>query len=93
MYHLKALQGAFAEHQTAINKLKMSRKIRSVQVRTPEDLTACDALIIPGGGDIFIDDVQRQSHTDSHAKPRVHHDRFIGSLSWSSRALAKLFED
>jgi len=44
-----ALQGAFAEHQVALQKLPIPRKVSVVLVRTPEDLERCDALIIPGG--------------------------------------------
>ncbi|TFK35085.1 SNO glutamine amidotransferase [Crucibulum laeve] len=44
-----ALQGAFAEHQTALQKLSLTRKIEVILVRTVEDLDRCDALIIPGG--------------------------------------------
>ncbi|ESK94253.1 pyridoxine [Moniliophthora roreri MCA 2997] len=42
-----ALQGAFIEHEASIQRL--NRRIRVIQVRTPEDLEKCDALIIPGG--------------------------------------------
>ncbi|KAI0317690.1 SNO glutamine amidotransferase [Amylostereum chailletii] len=42
-----ALQGAFAEHQAMLQKL--SPKVHVVLVRTPDELTQCDALIIPGG--------------------------------------------
>lgn len=44
-----ALQGAFAEHQTALQGLSCQKKIAVVLVRSAEDLLACDALIIPGG--------------------------------------------
>ncbi|KAJ3709564.1 glutamine amidotransferase subunit pdxT [Lentinula raphanica] len=44
-----ALQGAFAEHQSALNRLNPSRKLNVILVRTPDDLCQCDALIIPGG--------------------------------------------
>ncbi|KAJ7661533.1 glutamine amidotransferase subunit pdxT [Mycena polygramma] len=44
-----ALQGAFAEHQTRLQSLRLKRKITAVLVKTPEDLKRCDALIIPGG--------------------------------------------
>ncbi|KAG1740202.1 PdxT/SNO family [Suillus paluster] len=44
-----ALQGAFAEHQAALKKLSCQKKIAIVLVRAAEDLSACDALIIPGG--------------------------------------------
>jgi len=44
-----ALQGAFAEHQAMLLKISGKRGIEVVQVRTPEELKRCDALIIPGG--------------------------------------------
>lgn len=47
-----ALQGAFAEHQAMFQKLSMKRRLHIVQVRTPEDLKKCDALVIPGGGEV-----------------------------------------
>lgn len=54
---LVALQGAFAEHQQTLNllatksctKVKSLKKLTSILVKTPEELAACDALIIPGG--------------------------------------------
>ncbi|KAF8638473.1 hypothetical protein AX17_002184 [Amanita inopinata Kibby_2008] len=49
MIGILALQGAFAEHQTALQKLSLKRKISVIQVRTSEDLDKCDALVIPGG--------------------------------------------
>ncbi|KAG2065923.1 SNO glutamine amidotransferase [Suillus decipiens] len=44
-----ALQGAFAEHQSALQKLSCQKKITVILVRTAEDLSVCGALIIPGG--------------------------------------------
>ncbi|KAJ4466647.1 SNO glutamine amidotransferase [Lentinula edodes] len=45
-----ALQGAFAEHEASLNRLNLNnRKLNVVFVRTPDDLSLCDALIIPGG--------------------------------------------
>lgn len=45
------MQGAFAEHQTALQRLSIPGwKVSVLQVRTPEDLASCDALVIPGGG-------------------------------------------
>ncbi|KAK7053792.1 alpha/beta-hydrolase [Favolaschia claudopus] len=44
-----ALQGAFAEHQTRLQNLRLKHKITAPLVKTPEDLQRCDALIIPGG--------------------------------------------
>lgn len=40
-----ALQGAFAKHQESLERLG----VEAVQVRTPEQLNACEALVIPGG--------------------------------------------
>jgi len=44
-----ALQGAFAEHQAMLQKISGKGRIEVIQVRTPEELKRCDALIIPGG--------------------------------------------
>jgi 5'-phosphate synthase pdxT subunit len=49
-----ALQGAFAEHQTALQSLSCQKKIAVVLVRSTEDLLACDGLIIPGGGETSV---------------------------------------
>ncbi len=40
-----ALQGAFAAHEAALTEVGASTR----QVRTPADLTAVDALVMPGG--------------------------------------------
>lgn len=40
-----ALQGNFAKHEEMVKSLG----IRTKQVRTPQDLKECDALILPGG--------------------------------------------
>ena len=50
MSHGIALQGAFVEHEKALQRLRLKRKISVLQVRTREELDCCDALIIPGGG-------------------------------------------
>ncbi|EST06833.1 Glutamine amidotransferase subunit PdxT [Kalmanozyma brasiliensis GHG001] len=46
-----AIQGAFREHASHVNRLNTlhASTIRSVLVRTPEQLADCDALIMPGG--------------------------------------------
>jgi len=44
-----ALQGAFAEHKASLLRLNLNRKLNVILVRTPEDLSECSALIIPGG--------------------------------------------
>ncbi|KAL1747784.1 PdxT/SNO family [Schizophyllum fasciatum] len=43
------MQGAFIEHEKALLRLRVQRRISVVQVRTREELDRCDALIIPGG--------------------------------------------
>jgi 5'-phosphate synthase pdxT subunit len=45
-----ALQGAFAEHQAMLQNISGKGHLEVIQVRTPEELEQCDALIIPGGG-------------------------------------------
>ncbi|QRV94219.1 pyridoxal biosynthesis protein PDX2 [Ceratobasidium sp. AG-Ba] len=42
-----ALQGAFAEHKAIVSRV--TPRVQTALVRTPEDLATCDALIIPGG--------------------------------------------
>lgn len=49
-----ALQGAFSEHIQLLRKAfaalpNESTKWSTIEVRTIEELDACDALIIPGG--------------------------------------------
>ena len=45
-----AMQGAFAEHQVALQKVRVDRPIKIMLIRQVEDLVKCDGLIIPGGG-------------------------------------------
>ena len=42
-----ALQGAFEEHQRAIESI--SPQIKTVQIRTPDQFDAIDGIILPGG--------------------------------------------
>jgi 5'-phosphate synthase pdxT subunit len=48
-----ALQGAFIEHvhmlEQVAQKMRSQVKLKISTVRTPQELEACDALIIPGG--------------------------------------------
>ena len=66
-----ALQGAFAEHQMMLKKVSGNRQLDVIQVRTPEDLRLCDALIIPGGGwpssSMFLDCVP-YAHTSLQSR-------------------------
>lgn len=42
-----ALQGAFTEHKAIVSRV--TPRVQTTLVRTPEELSICDALIIPGG--------------------------------------------
>jgi len=42
-----ALQGAFEEHQRSLESI--SKSIRTVQIRTPDQLAGIDGIILPGG--------------------------------------------
>ncbi|EJD00737.1 glutamine amidotransferase subunit pdxT [Fomitiporia mediterranea MF3/22] len=44
-----AMQGAFAEHQVMLQKVRVHRPIKIALIRQAEDLVQCDGLIIPGG--------------------------------------------
>lgn len=44
------MQGAFAEHQVMLQKVRIDRPIKIALIRQVEDLERCDGLIIPGGG-------------------------------------------
>jgi len=59
---ITALQGAFAEHQAALQKISCQKKLAILLVRTAEDLSACDALIIPGGGETSVTGLVLDSH-------------------------------
>lgn len=44
-----ALQGAFANHVTAFRSLAEEFSLHVIQVRTPTELSECDAVVLPGG--------------------------------------------
>lgn len=60
-----ALQGGFAEHVNLVRKaaqiVDSPTKIVAIEVRTPDELASCDALIIPGGESTTISFVAAQS--------------------------------
>lgn len=66
-----AMQGAFAEHQVMLQKVRISRPIVIVLVRQVEDLSRCDALIIPGGG------------TSMGKYATLHSDTVLTSQTWT----------
>jgi 5'-phosphate synthase pdxT subunit len=58
-----ALQGGFSEHLASLRKAaaRLDAEFAFVEVRTPEQLSACDALIIPGGESTTLSLVAVQS--------------------------------
>ncbi|KAF5370276.1 hypothetical protein D9758_006879 [Tetrapyrgos nigripes] len=84
-----ALQGAFVEHQTALERLdlrqgmdgtsearrRIDRKVRVVLVKTKEDLDVCHALIIPGGESTTISLVAQRSGLFQPLKDFIHAQR------------------
>ncbi|OAA76762.1 pyridoxine [Akanthomyces lecanii RCEF 1005] len=62
-----ALQGGFAEHVALVRKAAAQladafpTAIEAIEVRTPDELARCDALIIPGGESTTISFVAAQS--------------------------------
>ncbi|KAK7749109.1 Senecionine N-oxygenase [Diatrype stigma] len=60
-----ALQGGFSEHLSSLRKAAARRRAELdfsfVEVRTPEQLSDCDALVIPGGESTTLSLVAAQS--------------------------------
>lgn len=64
-----ALQGGFSEHLSSLRKAAAYISSRSpsipnldfIEVRTPEQLSRCDALVIPGGESTTLSLVAAQS--------------------------------
>ena len=63
-----ALQGAFYEHFKLLKQaatditLSQDEKWQFVEVRTPQELSRCDALIIPGGESTTVSLVAARSN-------------------------------
>lgn len=58
-----ALQGGFSEHLVSLRRaaVHLNRDVDCVEVRTPGQLSACDALVIPGGESTTLSLVAQQS--------------------------------
>lgn len=58
-----ALQGGFAEHLTSLQRAaaQLKHQVNCIEVRTPEQLSTCDALVIPGGESTTLSLVAVQS--------------------------------
>lgn len=79
-----ALQGAFVEHENhlkeAFSKLERNGELEGVteyviQVRTPEELAHCDALVIPGGESTSISLVAERTGLLEPLRRFVKHDQ------------------
>jgi 5'-phosphate synthase pdxT subunit len=85
-----ALQGAFSEHIQLLRQASESLKARHgsdlkfsfTEVRTPEQLEACDALIIPGGESTTISLVAARSGL---LEPLREFVKYVSSVSDFSR--------
>ncbi|WP_349930071.1 pyridoxal 5'-phosphate synthase glutaminase subunit PdxT [Glutamicibacter mishrai] len=62
-----ALQGDFREHLASLQRLGQE----TLAVRTPEDLAAVDALVIPGGESSVIDRLSRNYSLAEPIKQRI----------------------
>ncbi|KAI1740215.1 PdxT/SNO family [Xylaria scruposa] len=58
-----ALQGGFAEHLSLLRRAadRLSVSVNLTEVRTPEQLAICDALVLPGGESTTLSLVAAQS--------------------------------
>ena len=59
-----ALQGGFQEHITLLRKASArlpQQEVSAIEVRTPEELARCDALVIPGGESTTISLIATQT--------------------------------
>ena len=58
-----ALQGGFIEHINLVRSAaeQLSLNVKTIEVRTAEELATCDGLIIPGGESTTISFVAAQS--------------------------------
>lgn len=58
-----ALQGGFIEHINLVRKAadQLSLNLKAIEVRTADELSQCDGLIIPGGESTTISFVAAQS--------------------------------
>jgi len=84
-----ALQGAFVEHRSALERLPYYGQFEVLLVKTVEDLNYCDGLIIPGGGKRIASIPADPDHLSN----REHHHRSIGTNIWSSWPFASILKE
>lgn len=84
-----ALQGAFNEHLQLLRQAAAILKLKDVvdyvpwqflEVRTPEELSCCDALIIPGGESTTMSLVAARSNLLEPLRDFVKYGQFKDSL-------------
>ncbi|ETS73644.1 hypothetical protein PFICI_14590 [Pestalotiopsis fici W106-1] len=58
-----SLQGGFSEHLVSLKRaaVHLQRNVECIEVRTPQELSTCEALIIPGGESTTLSLVAQQS--------------------------------
>lgn len=90
-YRPKALQGAFVEHQTMLQKSSLQAEITVNLVRSVQDLQTCDALVIPGGG-MSPNLALTLIHVQSLSR-RIDNDCSPGQARWSPRPTPGVLKD
>ena len=81
------MQGAFAEHQVMLKKVRVENPIKIVLIRQVPDLEPCDALIIPGGGELAVPCLRPAIHC---VMDRVDDHSVARTFSRADRASARL---
>jgi len=89
MIGVLALQGDFAAHCRSIESLGK----RVVEVRTPEDLQACERLIMPGGESTTLSILLQLAGLDKAIPERVNSGMPIWGTCMGMILLAKEIED
>ena len=71
-----AIQGGFAEHMQALER---QSGVTAIEVRTPEELAAADAMILPGGESTAIGHGLEDAKMLDDIKPNI---TLLGELKW-----------
>lgn len=86
-----ALQGAFVEHVDLLKKaatgLSSASQWEFIEVRTPQELERCDALILPGGESTTMSLVASRSNILEPLREFVKYGSFSIPTSLAGRAL------
>lgn len=69
-----ALQGAFLEHVQHLERCVLEKEydLKVITVKTPEELSRCDALIIPGGESTAMSLIAQRTGMFPHLRKFVH---------------------